>query len=84
MADRRDHELLNTEREVYLTDRRRPGRPEHVSPELIPLLRGQYEHPLPPQPDAPPAPGATIWSFLTGLAYTATALVLGTLLRFAI
>lgn len=32
-------------------DRRRAGRPAHVSPALIPLLRGQFEAGLPPEPE---------------------------------
>ncbi|MBN9559944.1 MAG: hypothetical protein J0H14_04335 [Alphaproteobacteria bacterium] len=35
-------------------DRRRPGRPEHVSPHLIPLLRNAAEAEIPPD-DAPVA-----------------------------
>lgn len=32
------------------TDRRRPGRPEHVSPHLIPLLRNASTVEIPPEP----------------------------------
>lgn len=32
-----------------LPDRRRPGRPATVNPELLPLVRGQWRAPLPRQ-----------------------------------
>lgn len=46
-----EHELANPEVAVQArrrVERRRPGRMASVSPELIPLLRGQSE----PEPDA--------------------------------
>lgn len=61
-------------------DRRRPGRPSEVNPELIPILRGEFEAPLPPEPTEASARR----ELLRGAAAAAILFTLGMFLRLAI
>ncbi len=79
------------------TDRRRAGRLDGVSPELIPLLRGDFEGELPPEPEVDPAVEAEFEPLdkvesgpivdrrlVLGVTVGAVLLLIGTVLRFAI
>ena len=51
-------------------ERRRPGRPKHASPELVPLLRGKYcsvppVEPLPAEDDLAAAKGIALGLLLS-------------------
>ena len=64
--------------------RRRAGR-QDVSPELIPILRGQVVADAPADPDIPPPPAiGTRQEWLTGAALAATLLLVGLALRFLV
>ncbi len=49
------HAIEEPEAPPVFVERRRPGRATDVSPELIPLLRGQVQLPSEPDPDEPTA-----------------------------
>lgn len=65
-------------------DRRRPGRPANVSPELIPLLRGQVDPEAPPDPVlVRPGQPSFDRELVSGTLIVAALTFLGFLVRFA-
>lgn len=70
------------------SDRRRPGRREEVDPLLVPLLRGEFDEALPPEPaEADPESVAAIdphRELMIGLVMAAALLLAGVALRFAV
>lgn len=66
-----------------MEDRRRPGRPKEVSPELIPILRGQFDAEAPPDPVVElPGRGGVDRDLVVGVVCGAGLLALGVVLRF--
>ena len=66
-------------------DRRRTGRADAVSPQLVPLLRGQIDPDAPADPKLP-KPGARTpdRELVSGAAITMALLLVGVMLRFAV
>jgi hypothetical protein len=66
-------------------DRRRPGRPAFVNPQLVGLLRGQIDPDAPPDPVLP-KPGRLILDreVILGASVAATLLLAGALMGFAV
>jgi len=84
-----DHSGASAAVENKPTDRRRPGRPDTVSDALLPLLRGQVQKPLQPEPllDVDPDDGHALrgiavgviistglWALIGGVAWLAVRL----------
>jgi len=65
-------------------DRRRPGRAKEVSPQLLPLMRGQYDLDAPADPaiSRPNRPEAI--QYVLGTAVLMSLLLIGAALRFMV
>ena len=66
-------------------DRRRAGRRRIISPQLLPLLRGQFDREAPADPkiDRPGQPSVNR-EFVSGAIIAVALLLVGALLRFAV